>query len=203
MLTTLETTECNELELLNEDELLRELRLSIAMTVRGVVRAARVWAELERRGVALGEFRSSLQRVLPRVAAQILLPEAVVEFMGDPRRLDVFSRLDISEQRAVMDRGEVDVYRRDANRAVAVPIATIPLRELRSVVDGATGRLRPIDQQEIIDRRGEHSNEERLTRVMLPERLASRIRNEAGARGLTVAEFLADMVDVVKKGQAV
>lgn len=196
-MTTLETTECNELELLNKDELLSELRLSIAMTVRGIVRAARVWAELERRGVALGEFRSSLQRVLPRVAAQILLPEAVVEFMGDPRRLDVFSRLDISEQRAVMKRGAVDVYRSNINRAVSVPLATIPLHELRCVVDGATGRLRPIDQQEIIDRRVGRSNEERLTRVMLPERLANRLRNAAADAGLTVAEFIDDMV---KKG---
>ena len=190
----------SDLAYMSDDELVSDLKQAIAMTVLGIVRASRIWVELERRGHDLSEFRSSLQRYLPRVAAGLLAPEAVVEFMGDPRRLDTFSRLDGDTQRAVLSRKTITVYDVTQDKARETPLGAISHKEMKLAVDQAVGTLRTAEQQRLMSVREQRSNVDKLTRLMVPAGLSVRLRESSSQRGMTVPEFIRSMMD--QKGTA-
>lgn len=136
------------LHLLTTEELRSELGRAIGLTVQSIVRVATIWAELERRGEDLSDIRFTLKAFLPLVARGQLAPEAVVEMAGQQRKLELFSRLPIEQQRPLLAGQQLQVYKPDGTQTMTVSDMT--LAEAALVI--RDGVVRTVHEQELAAR---------------------------------------------------
>lgn len=179
----------NELAFMSPEELIADLRKSISLTAQGIARAARVWGELERRGYDLSEFRDNIRIYLPLVAAGKLAPEAVVEFMGDGRKLRMFAGLPIHMQRQLIKDGSVPVWDSTKETTITVKLGHLSTKECALAFD-TSGCLRTPEAQAQIASRSKPKTERENVKLTIPGFLARRIKAAAAAEGVTVSAYL-------------
>lgn len=101
---------------------------------------ADIWGELESRGEDMTEFdRGRLKQYLPFIAAGSLMPELVVQFVGQPSILNVVKRLPAREQKRIVDGEPIPVAVRIESRYEERRIQVANLGKLMKQVfdDGA------------------------------------------------------------------
>ncbi len=132
-----------DLEHLTNDQLRHELGVQIALTADALFIAARIWIELQRRGVDMSALRSGLGRYLPLIARSELAPEAVVSFAGQRKLLQCLVGMPLEDQRRYAAGKPIELAERDeAGRMVMVSRRFTELsgREVMLAVD--QGRVR-------------------------------------------------------------
>lgn len=139
-------TQPDALSAATDAHLLAELASGLKQTADGLRRLAVVFAELERRGHDLGEFRAGVGRVLPLIASGRLAAEAVVAFAGRPAVWRTLLQLPLAEQQALAAGREVEIIDpSDPDRTVRVPLSRVPAAALAVVV--GEGRIRSAAEQ--------------------------------------------------------
>jgi hypothetical protein len=153
----LEHPEYRRLSALPVDDLVRELRDCLTITVKGVIGAARAWRVLHDKGVDLSDFRGFMVCLIERIAFGQMLPELALEFWGQEKLLKRLSSLPLHRQQAILRGEKLQVAERApdgliTHRLVAAKDLTAP--EMALVFD--RNDVRRVEAQGVmLDRRRE------------------------------------------------
>lgn len=142
------TLPLSEIETVSTEALRAQLAQSLTITAQSLAYLATIWRELERRGEDLSDLRGGLSVYLPQIAAGTLAAEAVVRYAGQRMLLRALSKLPISLQREIVERG--DIPRVTIGNGGEAKTVTAPLHSLSSAdvaVVFAEDRVRSTEEQ--------------------------------------------------------
>jgi len=184
---------------MSEDELIVALKEAIGTTVHGIAKAARIWVEMERRGLDLSNYRKSLHAYLPLVAQGKLLPETVVEFMGDVRILQRFAVIPRDQQRQLLQKGTIPVYDVRRQTVRQVPLAQLDADQAELAIDEKAGALRSPEQQKeraairpVAKKAAQKESPAQTMHLIVERSLGAKVRLAAEAESMTVTQYLAE-----------
>ena len=127
----------------NSEWLLEQLKDSLSITVRHVIKVAALLRRLEERGVEV-DIEFSLIPLLRKVSYGQVLPELVVTLQGDATLLNKAASLAIPEQRVFAKNEPVKVMQAGGSHRMVPPLS-LTRRELRQVIH--RGKIRSDAEQ--------------------------------------------------------
>lgn len=136
----------SELEQMDNQALFNELRQATAITASNLVYMAKIWGQLESRGVDMAPFRSGLLRFLPMIASGQLVPEAVIKFAGNMTLLNNVGKLPPAQQKALAEGEPVPVVDAKTGMVRERKAEELSAKEARQVF-AVNGKLRDVEQQ--------------------------------------------------------
>jgi hypothetical protein len=106
-MTDLATIPAGELSTIPTPALLGLLRDNLSFGAKCILNAAKLWCELERRGVDLSPLRTGVIKPFVEHFAGIVrgavLPEVVLKYLGDKPMLKRVAAMSLEDQRAIAD----------------------------------------------------------------------------------------------------
>jgi hypothetical protein len=131
------------------DDLLKELREIIELTQKNLIRMAALVVELESRGEDLSHLRMTIIPHLRRIAANTLLPDAAMRFIGRPLLLTQIAQLPLTEQKRLLDKPEVDVWLPESKTTKKIDLDNLHAHQ-SYVVFGPAGIRTPAEQRDYL-----------------------------------------------------
>lgn len=138
-----------ELATVTTDVLKERLAKQMELSARHLVEMAAIWTELERRGEDLSALKGSLTDYLPLIASGQLDAEAVVRFAGNRQLLRCLAALDITQQRKMLEAGDVDLVLPGSGETTKRKLAHLSGREVTQVF-GSEGVRTPSEQAKLL-----------------------------------------------------
>jgi hypothetical protein len=123
----------------DEAMLRKELANCLRLTAENLVRAATIWAALERKGCDLSGIKDGFTLYLPHIAAGTVLAELVVAFAGRPTLLKKLARLTPADQQRMVD-GEPLPFVVRPGELRMLPVRTMSTRQILQVMGEGTIR---------------------------------------------------------------
>lgn len=137
----------SELERMDSQTLLNELRTATAVTASNLVYMSQIWTQLEKRGVDMTPFRNGLLRFLPMIAGGEVIPEAVIKFAGNITLLNQVAKLPLERQAALAGGEPVPVVDASTSTVRERKVEELTAREVKQVF-GVNGQVRSVEQQQ-------------------------------------------------------
>lgn len=189
----------NELEYMSNDDLavaLKKIIGFIGISAHAVALAARIWAEMERRGLDMSHYRKGLQFYLPLVVRGKLLPEMVEEVEGDADVLRPIAALTRDRQKELLQAGCLPVYDSKRQEIMMVPLEKLKAEQADLAIDEKLGALRSAEEQKLKTSSLvviEPSKRQRVAQTMhlvVERSVGSRVQLAASSEFMTVSEYL-------------
>jgi len=98
----------DDLQQLDDNQLLKEFKNSLSLTVFHLQKMAVIWDILTNRGIDLSEYKKGLIEFVPLIAQNKLIPEFVTDFAGQRNLINHVSRIPVEEQRRLLKVGKVE-----------------------------------------------------------------------------------------------
>ncbi len=181
-----------DLSVMSSTELRTILAQGLVLVAGSLTRLAMAWAELERRGDDLSEFRKGFNYFLPLIASGRLAAEACVAFAGQRNLLRALEGVPIDRQRALAAGETVAVIDPSDVRTVQqMPLRLMPAAAYRLVF--AEGEIRPPEAQRLALRPKKTNAEPAKVRLFRPHFSPATGEITVGKMTVRLADLLTEL----------